>query len=323
MIDAVLILAVGGLVIRGWRRGFFREAVGLAALVVGTILAFRASTPVGHVVGAVAGTSPEVSRLVGGAAVFLGVSVAATLLAGLVRHGMHLMPGLPTVDRAAGAVLAGGAGVVAATLVLSVLTVLPLPAAVADPIDDSAVASRLTDPDGAAQVLLGAASGDGVMGVVLRLDDLVGAPHVGDPGDEVIVLPVSGKAPVTSRPGHADGLASLVNRSRVSADVAPLARGEALDRVAAAHAEGMYRNGRMAHVTRAGLTPGDRLDASGIPHTAVVELIGLGASPDAVVAAWLADPPARERLLASDVRRMGVGAFSGPHGLMLVMVAAG
>jgi hypothetical protein len=278
---------------------------------------------VGHVVSGIGGTSPEVSRLFGGAVVFLAVSVGASLLAGLVRRGMHLMPGVPTVDRVAGAVLAGGTGVLVATLVLSVLTVLPLPAAVADPIDDSAVATTLTDPDGAAQVLLDAASGDGVMGVVLRIDDLVGAPHVGDPGDEVIVLPPSDEDAVTPRPGQARSLSALVNRARVNADVPPLARAQNLDPVARGHARRMYVNGRMAHVTAAGAGPADRLDAAGIPHVTVVELIGLGASPESVVEAWLDDPVARQRMLAIGVRRMGVGAFSGPHGLMLVMVAAG
>ncbi len=323
LIDVVVVGILVALVVRGWMRGFLREALGLAALVVGTILAFRLSTPLGQVVRAVAGTSPEVSRLIAGSILFAGVSIAGSVLGRIGGRTLTVLPGMPTINRIAGAALGAGAWLIVATLLFSVLTVLPLPSAVADPLSESRMVATLTDPAGAAQRTMDIASGDGVLGVVLRIDEIVGAPRIGDPGDEVVMIPPADGADLVFNPRQTVALRGMINRERVTGDLPPLAEGTRLDRIARQHALDMYETGRIAHVNAAGDGPSDRLDRDEIPHVVVAELIGLGASPDAVVQAWVRDERSHATLLTREVTRLGVAVYSGPSGLMVVMVAAG
>ena len=53
MLDFVLGAILVALAVRGWMRGFAREAIGLAVILAGLVFAFRLSTPVGAVVEAV------------------------------------------------------------------------------------------------------------------------------------------------------------------------------------------------------------------------------------------------------------------------------
>ncbi|MCI0545576.1 MAG: CvpA family protein, partial [Actinobacteria bacterium] len=123
-------LVLGGIlvfaVVRGWMRGFTRSVVGLIVVVLGSVLALRLSGPAGTVVSGIAGTSPSTSRVIGGVAVFLMCSVAGLVVARMMHHVLDAMPGLPTLDRAAGAAVAGLAGVLVVTLLVSAVRVLPL-----------------------------------------------------------------------------------------------------------------------------------------------------------------------------------------------------
>ena len=59
MLDLVLGALLVGLGIRGWMRGLVKEVISLAVLVVGTILAFRLSTPLGRVLAAMSARRPR------------------------------------------------------------------------------------------------------------------------------------------------------------------------------------------------------------------------------------------------------------------------
>src|SRR3990172_1126004 len=62
MIDVVALLLLGVLLVRGWLRGFVREGMDLAGLVVGTVLAFRLCPRGGSGVGAPSGLVQGVTR---------------------------------------------------------------------------------------------------------------------------------------------------------------------------------------------------------------------------------------------------------------------
>ena len=147
MIDLVILALLGLLLVRGWARGFVREGMDLLGLLVGTVLAFRIGPSVGLVVTAMANTSDEAARLIGGFIVFFVVGIGAAYLTRVIERRAR-MPGLNLVNRASGAGLAVAWGAFLATLVLTMAVVLPMPPAVANSIDESAFARTLTDPDG-------------------------------------------------------------------------------------------------------------------------------------------------------------------------------
>ncbi len=323
MIDFLLGAALVALLIRGWSRGLVREAIGLAALVVGTLLAFRLAGPAGMVVSGMSGASPSTARLVGGTAVFLLVAVGGAVLAAVMHRGVRALPGLPTANRVGGAAVAAGAGALVAALLLSVIAVAPLPSALARQIDDSALASRLTDPDGLTQRAIGIAAGDEHLAWALRLDRTVGSPSVGDPGDGVVIFDADPEAKRRADRDEADAVAQALNEARVAGDAAPLTRSGDLDAVALAHASALYAEGRVSHTDATGADPEDRLAAAGVRRVSSGELVGLATSGVSVVSTWKGDPEASTVLTAGGFRRFGVGVVEGPVGHMVVVVLIG
>ncbi len=322
MFDVVL----GGMLIfavyRGWTRGFVRSVVGLIVVVIGSMLAIRLSGPAGAVVEGVAGTSPATSRVIGGFAVFLACAVAGFVVARMMRHVLDTMPGLPTLDRAAGAAVAGLAGVLVVTLLVSAARLLPLGGLGAQ-VEASELAGMLTDPDQMPQKTLAMVGGDRVLTVALKLDDVFGTTATGDPGPATVSLDVGDDPTLQPSPHQADVLDAAVNHARSNADVAPLARSEELDGVARRHAMVMYRQGWMAHASPDGTRLAGRLAAADIPARTSSELIGLGASPASIVDTWESADAGVSRLHRDDVSRMGVAVVDGPLGLLAVVVMTG
>ncbi len=103
MLDLVLGALLVVLAIRGWMRGLVREIISLAVLVVGTVAAFRLSTPLGRVFAAMSGASPDATRYVAGIAIFIGLAIAAAVISRVLHLGMRVLPGVSTLNRVAGA----------------------------------------------------------------------------------------------------------------------------------------------------------------------------------------------------------------------------
>ncbi len=322
MLDLLLGFSLAFLLVRGWFRGFVREAFDLAGLILGAVLAFRLGGPVGRVLHDMSGVSEDLTRLAGGVIVFFAVGLGAALAARAVERAARL-PGLNLVNRVTGAALAGLWGVFLATLALTLLAVLPLPGAVASQVDDSAVSRTLTDPGGVPQRLFSGLSGDRVVGTLLELRDAVGARRVMLEGDEVLVLPPADPARLESDHEAAFDVYERLNRARVDAGEDPLAWAPALAEVAAGYARQMYLTGRFAHADGDGSTASERLAAAGLTYRVAGENLALAATSSDVHRGLLDSPGHRANMLAPEFRRVGVAVVSGPLGLMTVQVFTG
>jgi uncharacterized protein YkwD len=105
----------------------------------------------------------------------------------------------------------------------------------------------------------------------------------------------------------------LVNRERAGRGERPLAPNARLEQAAQRHAEGMFIGHYLGHVGRRGDTPVGRMRAAGYIGYEVGENIGWGtlwlATPRAIVAAWMASPGHRAKILDARFRDTGVGVF--------------
>ncbi len=317
MIDFVLGAVIAALLVRGWVRGLVHEAIGLAVVLVGTVAAFRLSSAAGAVVAAMAGTSADVSRLIGGVAVFVLVSVGGAVAAYVLHRGIRVLPGLPTANRAAGAGFAGLAGLLVATVALSAVALMPVPDALQDRLEASVLAGYLTDPDGPPQTALGVLAGDRVAATALDLQDLFGERRLIG-GSQRVALPPADQDDVELESAASQRVYGLVNESRVTAGSDPLTRSDVLDGVAAQAAFDVYTTGRF-------VVAGDvehRVEAAGVPVVAAAELLGLGISAPSVHEGLVAEPDVAETLADASFRRMGVAAVDGPLGLVTVVILA-
>ena len=337
MLDFVLSLYFAGLLVRGWLRGFVKEALDLAGMLIGLALAFRLSGPAGSVVQALTGVSDPTAPLLGGVAVFLIVGLGATVLSHYLSKVARL-PGLNMSNRVLGSLFAQPA-LFLATLVLSLVRVLPLPDSAHTAIDESRVASKLTDTDFVTQQAFSAISGDEIISNLLNLEEILGDRSVIlDEDDRIEFEPVPLEELEDARRNGDDaekiaGLEQelkrveeefeLLNLARLEANQEPLAFSEGLASVAIGHARAMYGQGYFSHVSPVTGSVADRVDAAGIPYRVVGENLALAVTPSQVHAGLMDSPGHKENILRSTFRRVGIAAIKGPMGYMVVQVFSG
>jgi len=322
MIDFLLGLYFAALFVRGWARGFVREAMDLIGLVLGLALAFRLSGPVGDGLAEWLGISPELGRLAGGIAIFLLIGVGASIGAHYVQR-VFTMPGLVLSNRLLGGGLALAWALFVAILVLSLLVVVPLPGAVGDRIDESNVASALTDSESLPQRMFQTVAGDRVLEALLNLDRLVGREKVILEEDETLAIPPADPDDLRQDENAAGEIFELVNRSRIEEDLDPLAWSAPLAVVGERHATEMYLLGYFGHTSPTTGTVGDRMADSGIPYRVVGENLALAATARTVHEGLMNSPGHRANILGSGFTRLGIGVIHGPLGLMVVQVFSG
>jgi uncharacterized membrane protein required for colicin V production len=319
MIDAVLGALVVVLAVKGWMRGLVREVIGFVVLVAGTILAFRLSTPFGRVLAAMSGSSPGAARLAAGIIIFLAISIAAAVVIRIAHLGMRALPGLPTLNRVGGAAFAVLAFALLITLVISLASVTPLPEAVAAELEQSKVAETLTAPEGVPQRVLGFLSGDRVVEVSLRIQELTGGLKAVAKQGEPLLLPSLGSAVATRLPGAEGVMFDLLNRARVDADVDPVLRSDGLDQVAFELALGAFEKGTLETLDDPALR--SLLEENSLPSVARAEVAALAASPEAAHEGLVAEDSAA--ISGERYARVGIAVVQGPIGLVVVEVLAG
>lgn len=322
MIDFILGAGLVALLVRGWLRGLVREAIGLGVIVAGTFFAFRLAGPMGAVVSAMSGAGDDASKIAGGIIVFLLISIGGAVLSWVAHKGVRMLPGLTTANRLGGAAFSGLAGVVAATLVVSVLTLLPLPSGPADALADSSLVSGMTEPDGWPQGLLGLISIDRVLSQALELQDVSGEHRlVAPPRGRIDIAPAE-RSEISIKGRAASKAADQFNRERVAAGADPLARSQALDDLALNHAIALYQAGRLGHNSGAGGLRA-RLEAADIPNVISSEIVVVAQSVRSATEAMVADVAAAADVADRNYRRLGVAAVRGPVGLLIVVVLTG
>ncbi len=319
MVDFLLGLYFAALFVRGWMRGFAREAMDLVGLVLGVALAFRFSGLVGDGVAEWLGISPEMGRLAGGVAIFLVIGIGASIGAHYLQR-IFTLPGLALTNRLFGGGVALAWALFIAILLLSLLVVIPLPDAVGESIEESNVASALTDPELFPQRMFHTVAGDRVLESLLNLDRLVGREKVIVEEDETVPIPAAAPDDLRADEKSAEEIFELANRSRIEEGLDPLAWSLPLSAVGEGHATEMYVAGYFSHTSPTTGTVADRMSSAGIPYLVVGENLALAATAGTAHDGLMDSPAHRSNILSAEFTRLGVGVVRGPLGLMVVQV---
>lgn len=110
-------------------------------------------------------------------------------------------------------------------------------------------------------------------------------------------------------------MARLANAARARAQLPPLHIDERLRSAARAHSKDMARRDFCAHENPDGLTPTDRMRATGYPQPGAENVARGQGTPREVMEAWMNSPGHRENLLNPRFATIGVGAcFTGRSG---------
>lgn len=309
MIDFIALAVLVLLVVRGWRRGFVREALDVLTLLVGAILAFRLAPFVGRLLSDTFGWSPELARVLGGTMLFLALSIGAGFAAAAIHGSMRRLPGTTLLNNLAGAGLGAVYALILAIAALTLLSAIPLPSAVAAELDESEVAARVTDTEGAAQRAVRAVSGDRAVQSIISLRKLADDWLVAGE-DEGVVLPAAGPHDTRPSTGAADQVVAAVDEARATSNAAPLEWRPILHVVAVTRANAIYRTGTFT----AERPLADRLDDIGIESNG---------SAERLVLAPTIEGAARAVESGGAFVAGGVGVVEGPYGMMVVLILVG
>lgn len=319
--DLVVIGVAAGLALRGWLRGFVREAVEVIVLVVGVVVIFRFSAPIGTVLSAMANIPYEVARIVGGGVVFGVIVLGSAILSRVIVVALKIVPGASVLDRVGGAAVGLLYASVFVVLATTMLGVAPFPNDITDRLDEqvngSAIGSEIVEPQGWIQGYVGSLSGESLYGSVLAIRQIVGDRLAA--GTLPIPLPTVDRDELASLIEESEAVFSGLNSYRVAEGQEPLTWSSDLASVADTRARRAYLSGE--------LSLDDRLDAdlasSSIPGTIHIDAIVIGASVDGVVEAFTTTPSYAAALAGAEYRRGAVAVVEGPYGLVSVVVVSG
>lgn len=125
--------------------------------------------------------------------------------------------------------------------------------------------------------------------------------------------PASASAPGTPQPAATASsvvarVVQLVNAERSKVGCSALTLNATLTKAAQAHSDDMAAHQNMSHTGSDGSSPGDRLTGAGYAWSSYGENVAYGyATPEDVMAGWMASPGHRENILNCSFKEMGVG----------------
>ena len=320
MIDFVLGLFIAGLLLRGWLRGFVREALDLVALFIGLWIAFRLSGPLGEFLTDRFSVSPEVATIGAGVVLFLLFGVAMSIAAHYLSRVMSL-PGLNLINRLGGAAVAALWGIAIILVVINLARVVP--GGWDARFEDSSVAQAIAGPDAAPQQVFETMAPDGVLGSLAAIQGLFGVNRIVPEGNEALAIPPAAPDEVRQVRDETAGVLEQVNEHRTGLGLSALGRSAGLDGIAESRAIGMYTSGRLSRDYPPGGSVATDVAAAEIRLAVVGENLALASSARAAVDAMLGSPTALSQFAISAYDRTGISVVEGPTGRLLVIVMGG
>lgn len=321
MIDFVLGLFLAGLLVRGWLRGFVREALDLVGLVVGLWVAFRLSRPLGVFLTDRFGVTPEVATVGAGIALLLLFGVATSIAAHYLSKVMNL-PGLTLINRLGGAAVASAWGIAIVLVVVNVARSLPLSDSLDQRLEDSVVAQAIARP-GALPQRAFETFGTGILSSLASIQTLFGANRAVPEGNEALEIPPARPDEVRQLRDETVEVIVEVNEYRTGRGLSALGQSSGLAAVAEKRAVAMYTAGRFSRDHPPSGSVANDLDAAGIRLARVGENLALASSSRAAVEAMLESPTATAQFNVAGFDRIGVSVVDGPTGRLVVIIMGG
>ncbi|MFN8497770.1 MAG: CvpA family protein [Anaerolineae bacterium] len=309
-IDVAVLIVVGLYVWRGWREGFLRSAVDLIGLALIASAGLRFYAPVASWLETGWGVPTPYGLALG----FLIAGIAAMalfwMLAGLFLAGLPWGVHGNWLNRLAGALPGLMAGILAATVLVTVVRASPLEREVGNTIDASPLGAALTSAG---------------QRVSQRLEPILGPAlaetlnfFTVEPDSEAMIRLPHAAAGDTARPTDEEQMLAWVNDERRAAGLPPLVMDERLRQLARQHSQDMLRRAYFSHYTPDGLSPFDRMRAARIPFSAAGENLAEAPTLGMAHRGLMNSPGHRANILSPSFGRVGIGVIDGGDlGLMI------
>lgn len=302
-IDVFIILIVLLYLSRGWREGFVRVSLDLLGLALIFWAGLRYHPQASAFLSRQFGFPEVYSRAIGFLLAGVLAASAFWIIVGLTFGRLPPRVHRSWLNRVLGLAPAALAGLLVAALLVTVVSVAPVPAAIAAEVESSQLGGRLiqwtTQMEGQLRPIFGDAIAETLNFLTVRPDT-----------DAFLQLPYQVLDPRPS-PTAEDEMLRLVNEERAKVGLAPLVMDESLRQVARAHARDMFNRGYFSHYTPDRRSPFDRMQDAGIRYLAAGENLALAPTVQAAHRGLMNSPGHRANILSPSFRKIGIGALDG------------
>ncbi len=312
-IDIGIIAIVAFYVIEGWEEGIIRQSIGLGSFLASLWLAIHYHIQAGKFLAEKFGVAAVWSQVLGYVAVAIVSEIVISELLVILISKAPKKLFASQVNRSLGAVLSAAKGLVIVTLVLILISVLPLRGTIRQDIAGSKVSKiLLTLADhyaGGVRSSLNNTARDVVRFLTIK-------PQSNERVSLESQLPEKLSFKVNA--AAENEMFTLVNQERVKAGVKPLRLDSKIVPVARAHSQDMFERRYFAHIDPDGQDAGDRMTEAGVKYQVAGE--NLAYAPDVKIAheGLMNSEGHRKNILSPEFSRVGIGIIdAGVYGMMV------
>lgn len=306
--------------IRGWRRGSFVSIYYLVTLVVGIGLGFRYSDFLGLFIQAWLNSESQVSKIIAGAIIILGVLTISSVVLSLIPIRMKENP-IDFGSRFFGSLFSLIWINLFFCIFFSFINLFSLPNMVNEFNSKSKLVSFYVSPDSFPQEALSRITGTDLLLSINRIKELTGKTSY---VDGCLEITKAEQIEIRARPELAQELITYVNNHRLDLSLDYLESRQSLSESAEAYAIKMYQEGFFCHLDPFdGSGVNERLRKNNINFNFIGENLSLAASMDLAHQSLLQSPKHKETLESSLFRYVGVGVVEGPIGFIVVQIFTG
>ncbi|MEX1051912.1 MAG: CvpA family protein [Patescibacteria group bacterium] len=308
-IDFLIILTFGIYLYEGLRRGFIEQLLELFGFFLTIFLALWTYQPLGGWLVANVGLTASIAEPVGFLLVWvflqamysLGLKLAYPLIPEKIRGA--------TFNRFTGLVPAFLRALIVVGVLLTLVTIAPVPAQLKKTVSDSLIGSKFVARSSQIEGVINRIFGRNVkesltfITVPAQTEEII-APN------ETVDLKFS-TTDVSVDDETAMEMLDLVNAERVKVGLPKLVWDEELAQVARAHSRDMFARGYFSHTNPDGLSPFDRIERAGIDFKAAGENLAYAANVELAHNGLMRSEGHRANILEVDFGRIGIGVIDG------------
>jgi uncharacterized protein YkwD len=291
------------------RRGFITVLFSLVGFVVALFVAFNAYPPVAQFLTNTFGWTATWARPVAFVALWLIIEGIFGLLEALLWRRLGYELRASTANRWLAVIPGALQGVLTASVIVTMMALLPLQGSIRNAIIKSPVSGTLVTAtlsvERPLEEIFGPAAREAQSFITIQPPTSTGeSSHEGRPLDFTV-------SDATPDPTAEADMLKLVNEERIKMGLVALEMDPDLIPVARAHADDMFKRGYFSHDTPEGLNPFDRMKNAGIIFRLAGENLAL--APNLTIAhnGLMNSPGHRANILKDGFRKVGIGVMDG------------
>jgi len=307
-------------VIKGWKKGSFINFYYLSTLVAGLGLSFRYSDYVGSFVQGWLNSEKQVSEIIAGTVIFLGVLTLSSITISILPTKLKTNP-VDMGSRIFGSIFSFAWVNLLLCIVFTIVSLFSLPSSIQKFNQESKLVTFYVSAASFPQEALSRITGTDILMSINKITELTGSSSYVDGCLEI------GRAievEIQLRPDLALELISIINEHRVDLSLDYLESRQNLSDVAEEYAHKMYTQGFFCHQDPLDSSEAkERLENNNINFNSIGENLALAASIDLAHESILQSPKHKDTVESSSFRYIGVGVVEGPLGLIVVQLFTG